>query len=358
MKHFIVIVSFFAGVFLAAPAVYSAGAGGGGGSGGSNAPSCTEDTWDCTAWSACSSQGKQTRACMQTFDCPFVFSTRPAEEQSCAPSVSEEQKPQEVKKQESAPVQPACTEDIWKCGEWATQCDASGAQHRACGLVSDCASAKTPAPTTDRACAKLQCGNTSSMKARIECRLKLSAEAVAQELAIQYLPEECRALKKGATRIACVVRYKALKPCWEKPEGEERFACARGVLKLGPVMSEEVKTCKGKKGKEQVACKAAVREKVFSMVKFRLYDLSERAEEMREKGVSVKTVSQLVYSMEFVKQQFNRASSAGARRAQVAKARSSWKQFVSVVKKVDASAGATLTHDNLDQALIDLKSIQ
>ncbi len=48
-------------------------------------PSCTADTWSCTSFSACSASGTQTRTCTMTFDCPNVTTPSPATSQSCTP---------------------------------------------------------------------------------------------------------------------------------------------------------------------------------------------------------------------------------------------------------------------------------
>ncbi len=47
------------------------------------APSCTEDTWSCSEWSACSISGSQTRTCNMTFDCSAVVTPSPSTTQRC-----------------------------------------------------------------------------------------------------------------------------------------------------------------------------------------------------------------------------------------------------------------------------------
>lgn len=85
-------------------AVFAAG-GGGGGSGGSPSPppaeppssssippaessppppECTEDTWNCTDWSACQMNGHQTRSCSFVKDCPGVSTPVPERDQVCS----------------------------------------------------------------------------------------------------------------------------------------------------------------------------------------------------------------------------------------------------------------------------------
>jgi hypothetical protein len=51
-------------------------------------PACTADTWTCTAFSACSSSGSQSRTCSMTADCPNVVTPSPATTQSCTASTA------------------------------------------------------------------------------------------------------------------------------------------------------------------------------------------------------------------------------------------------------------------------------
>ncbi len=63
------------------PAPSSTGGGGGGGGGGGSGGGCTNN-WQCTAWSACASNGQQTRSCSNSGTCLGDFG-KPAETQSC-----------------------------------------------------------------------------------------------------------------------------------------------------------------------------------------------------------------------------------------------------------------------------------
>lgn len=48
-------------------------------------PSCTQDTWNCSDWSTCSSSGSQTRICNMTFDCASANTLSPNIAQNCTP---------------------------------------------------------------------------------------------------------------------------------------------------------------------------------------------------------------------------------------------------------------------------------
>ncbi len=98
--------------------------------------SCTQDTWSCESWGACSADGSQKRTCIVTADCPSVVTPKPGTTQSCTPP---------------KPIVPKCTQDTWVCGEW-NACSAEGTQARSCSKTFDCSGVDTPAPTNGRSC--------------------------------------------------------------------------------------------------------------------------------------------------------------------------------------------------------------
>jgi hypothetical protein len=314
---------------LASPIVFAVGGGGGG-----SVPSCNVDQWDCTGWSQCSQIGTQTRICSLTYDCPTVSTLKPPESQSCTPPTSQslvsppaEQSPQKKTK----PQAPACTKDVWVCDAWGATCDIYGREHRTCRISFDCPNVETPPPPESQPCQKLQCGNKSTLRDRISCRLNLAPAGATRDLELQYLPEACR-VKTGTEQKECVERYKSFQLCWSAKEGEERFSCARNVLKLGPVVSDEVKTCQGKKGSEQVACKTALKEKVLYMIAFRFYDLETRAEELGNRGADLNAIADFETTVELKKQAFDKALTNAERRQIILDVRQAWQEFINKVK--------------------------
>lgn len=315
---------------LAAPAVLAVGSGSGGAV---SAPSCDADTWTCGGWGACAENGRQVRSCALSYDCPYAATPWPAEEQACTPPPPAiVPKPEAAAPADAPKPAPACSADAWNCDAWPDSCDIYGNEYRACRLVSDCPTAETTAPVSQRRCSRLQCGNKTTLRERIFCRLNLAPAGMVRELEIEYLPEECRAAADSAQRQACIARYKSYQPCWSVPAGESRFACARDILRLGPMASEEVKNCQGQTGSEQVACKAAVREKVFRMIKFRLYDLEERAEQLAERGADLDAVADLEALIESKKQAFDAAQTKAERRQIIFDVRQAWQDFLNRVK--------------------------
>src|SRR5258708_6981184 len=309
----LIFVLSFSVSFFSAAQVLAVGGGGGGGGGG-----CSNDTWSCSDWSPCSTAGQQTRACSLVFDCPSVNDPKPAETQSCTPPVTPPAPapaptPTPNPSPNPSPTKtpsPAtnCTKTTWQCGNWSKTCDIFGNQSRNCQVVNACPQQPTASPSTTQRCDHLQCGDKTALRDRISCRLNLAPAGVARELEIQYLPEECRSLSSKSDQETCEERYKSYKPCWNIPAGQARLDCARGILMLGPVISQEIETCQGKSGTGRVACIAGVKEKVFSMIKFRFYDLEQRAEKMGELGADLGAVTDLETTIEQSKQNFNKVT--------------------------------------------------
>jgi hypothetical protein len=322
----------------------------GSGSGGSPPP-CTESTWTCTDWSSCSTSGSQTRNCALSFSCPTASTPQPQTTQSCTPpasapvapvvTTSPVSQPQSSDTQQTttnsqvtapAPPEPACTESKWQCGAWSQSCDIYGQEHRSCSLVADCPVSPTPSPANSRACTHLQCGNKATLHDRVSCRLNLAPEGAAQEFKIQYLPEECRTAPNAKEKSECIARYKSFAPCWNLPAGETRFECARKVLNLEQSVIDEAKQCQGKTGADQTLCEAALKEKVLYSIKFRFYDLEQRAEDLARRGADLSTVADLETVIETKKQEFDDAKTKDQLTQIILDVRSAWQSFVSQVK--------------------------
>ncbi len=300
-------------------AIRGANAAGGGG-GGYVAPTCTADEFSCTAWGACSSSGTQTRTCTMSYDCPSIVTPPPGETQSCTPP-SPPPPSTNTNTAAPAPKPAACTSDTWTCTDW-SKCDIYGNQLRSCNLTNDCSAVQTPAPEVSRRCPTLQC-DQSTLAERVTCRLHLAPAGLARELEIQYLPELCRTMTDPAKRTACIAQYKAFGPCWAKPVGEERFSCARGALALGPDVAAAATQCGGDQ-----TCIAALRDKVYALVRFRFYDLEERAEDTYYHGITIDQIASFVVTVEQKKIDFTNATSAAERRQIILDVRDAWQTFV------------------------------
>lgn len=104
------------------------------------------------------------------------------------------------------------------------------------------------------------------------------------------------------------------------------------MLKLGPVVADEVKTCQGKTGADQVSCKTALKEKVLYMIAFRFYDLETRAEELGNRGADLKAIADFETVVELKKQAFDKAQTNTERRQIILDVRKAWQEFINKVK--------------------------
>lgn len=175
----------------------------------------------------------------------------------------------------------------------------------------------------------LRCGNFATMQARVRCRLQLSPQELEAEYGIQYLPEECRAIANVVSQGVCVKKYQSFQPCWTKPVGDERVVCAQQVLGLTRSTDELVRQCRGNR-----TCQLAVQDKVYDLIKFRFYELEERAEELLQAGaVDVGQAAALVSAIEEQKAAFNLATDNRQRQQIIYAVRRTWQEFVGAAKQ-------------------------
>jgi hypothetical protein len=287
------------------------------------------------------------------FDCNALDSPKPSEIQDCtppapaattsepAPAAAEQSAPDQQTQPSAqieptaapAPQKPACTMDLWTCGPWPDKCDIFGNLSRTCKIQTDCAAVETPAPATKKRCEKLQC-EKKTLNERVLCRLNLAPAGIAREYEIQYLPEECRAKKNTDERERCVKTYKALQPCFDAANPGLRFGCAAKIFALGQSVSAEMQKCNALAGDEKINCKSGVREKAYAMIKFRLYDLSERAEALKLRGdLTAEQTADFVALVETKKQEFDEAKADADRRAIINDVREAWKELLKLIQK-------------------------
>lgn len=238
--------------------------------------------------------------------------------------------PQEIPST-SEPVEPTtqvtndCTEDIWTCDEWSA-CDTYGNEERTCTLIKDCATdTATVEPDKYQPCTTLQCGNKTDLRERVACRLNLTPLAMSRELAIQYLPEECRALTDTIEQTACIERYRSYQPCWGFASTEERVSCARDILQLQENIADDIAAC------ESTECLIDLQDRVYQLIKFRFYELEERSEELAERGANIDEVTDFIVLIINKKSEFNAATTTDQRRQAIIDVRDGWNTFLTKV---------------------------
>ncbi len=228
---------------------------------------------------------------------------------------------------------PTCTGDIWTCTEF-SECSPDGIQSRKCTLTVDCASVNTPRPSEKESCvyvshvlSSLKCANLESVRDRVHCRLGLEEAELQKELEIRYLPEECRSILSTKERENCVLLYARSQKCWHLPIGEERINCLRNILDIKNI-NKQKEACKN-----SATCLSSLRKNVYSLIKFRLYDLEERAEELIEKNITTREqAAVIIIALEEKKLEFNKATTKEQRKQIIQDVKVLWKGFIEGLK--------------------------
>jgi hypothetical protein len=157
------------------------------------------------------------------------------------------------------------------------------------------------------------------LKERLRCVMNLPDDDV---LNVRYVPEECRVLdEEGKQR--CIGLYRVLQSCRiESYEGDEaREGCIKPKLNLSDNISGQYSSCGDQ------ACRDRVRQNVYTMVKFRIYNLIYKAEEMRELGVAEDEVVDFVAYIEEAKVRFNNAASITGKKLVIQEVKAKWEEF-------------------------------
>lgn len=158
-----------------------------------------------------------------------------------------------------------------------------------------------------------------ALRDRVRCIMNLPDDDV---LKVRYIPEECRAGEAGS-RNRCIATYRMLQTCRIGIEDDgAREACIKPKLNLSANISDDMARC----GKD-AECLGTVREDVFTLVKFRMYNLVYKAEEMKKLGVPEDQVIEFVAFLEDAKVRFNRALSIADKKAIVMEVKARWDEF-------------------------------
>lgn len=169
--------------------------------------------------------------------------------------------------------------------------------------------------------AKLKCSELGTSRERLKCRINLPYE---NEL--NYLPEECRGLI-GIDRARCVTTYQTVHQCFQLQNDVARVACAKKNLVLVSITEEKGK-CAGNS-----TCIQELQTKVFDSVKFRIYNLEQKAQELKEKGVDENLVLDFITSAEQKKAEFNNAKAIAEKKQVVNDVIKLWLDFVKKAKE-------------------------
>ena len=173
----------------------------------------------------------------------------------------------------------------------------------------------------------IECANLKIIKERVSCRLGQEKEEQEEELRLYYLPEECAALS-GTSRGICIARYKSVQTCWKFPVGEDRVSCVKKAIRLEAIQEEKEK-CGKLNGENKSVCVTEIKNKAYNLIKWRFYDLEERAEDFMMRGlVDKESVVDFIVKSEENKVKFNEADSKEEGKNIILDVRRDWKQLV------------------------------
>lgn len=185
---------------------------------------------------------------------------------------------------------------------------------------------QSPGKISAEEAAQFKCSSLETMKERIRCRLKLE-----EENEYEYLPEECRA-QINTSRQKCVSNYKKVQKCWEFGSDAEKVSCAKTNYGLTGTVAEQKAACDSLTGTNKSQCILELRDRVDAVVKFRIYNLEEKAQHLMEKGADEELVTGFVTLMEEKKQAYNAAETVNQKKLVVIEVRNAWKGFVTTAK--------------------------
>ncbi|MBI2581016.1 hypothetical protein HYV85_04390 [Candidatus Woesearchaeota archaeon] len=180
---------------------------------------------------------------------------------------------------------------------------------------------------TPEEAAKYKCSELGTMNDRIRCRLKLQ-----EENEYDYLPEECRA-QVNESREKCVANYKKSQSCWVSLNDTKRFECAKKSFGLVGTVAAQKAQCENLTGQNRSSCILELRDRIDAVVKFRIYNLEEKAQRLMEKGLATEeAASNFITQMEQQKQNYNAAQAVAEKKAVVKGVQRQWKELISNIK--------------------------
>jgi len=180
----------------------------------------------------------------------------------------------------------------------------------------------------------LKCFEEGDIEDRVRCRLNLSRVELRKEYKLEYLPEECRTIDNMTERQQCVRRYAKLQKCW-KFIGDERMRCVDHELNITKI-KEQKRECNLLDENEKQECKKRLKDNVYHRIKFKFYNLEEKAERFLERGwVDQETVTVFIANLEIKKAEFNEATTKEEKRKVILGVRELWKEFLKSVNRPD-----------------------
>ena len=139
-----------------------------------------------------------------------------------------------------------------------------------------------------------KCSGLLTTKDRVRCRVNLD-----EEDEYNYLPEECRS---AVARDECISTYKKFQTCFSPEKDSERVGCAKKALGVGDLPIERARC--DVIGADNRPCLKKLKERIFSLIKFRIYNLEYKAQELK-RIASDDIIIDLITDLENKKVEFN-----------------------------------------------------
>lgn len=168
-----------------------------------------------------------------------------------------------------------------------------------------------------------KCNDLESTEERVKCRLQTKDTAQL----LRQMPEECRDLK-GPEKSKCVAGYQANVKCQTLKSDVARVGCAKTAQQLKDVKSEK-EACMKKEGANKKTCAKNLKDKVSNVVKFRIRNLQQKAQDWQGKGkVTEENALAFVSSLEQKVVEFEQAQSPADKKEVVKSVQKLWIDFV------------------------------
>ncbi|MEM2138134.1 MAG: hypothetical protein QW568_03535 [Candidatus Anstonellaceae archaeon] len=181
----------------------------------------------------------------------------------------------------------------------------------------------------------LECGNESTVRERVQCRLKLAQKPYE---GLRHVPEECREKDSDDDRKECFELYDRVQPCRNLTTNEEKFACVRMRLNKTGNIASEFRGCQA--SQNPTACMALAKEKIHYEAKFKIYNLEHAAEKLMNRGVSNETITEFIVKLEQFKVDFDAASTKEEKKAVLEQVRAAWQEFKrAAIAEIKAAKG-------------------
>ncbi len=180
----------------------------------------------------------------------------------------------------------------------------------------------------------LECGNQSTMRERVECRLKLQ---VKDSDGLRHVPEDCR-VQNGTKQTDCLGLYDKAQPCRNLSTNDDKFACVREKINKTGNITSEYRGCQA--SQNPIACMAEAKEKVHYMAKFQIYNMENAAEKLLGRGVSNGTITDFITKLELHKVDFDAAATKGAKVQILKDTLADWQAFKkTAIEQIKAAKG-------------------